>query len=238
MLSKGKVVYGYSLRRRTLTSIILCAVVWWSSATGMSRTLRPVFWPDALAQDTAPTGLRVDAQSTSWSPERPRSNKVPYLVIGMTKRWDTRPYGSFGIAPDDGTNPSKGNTIMRQVGPGASVDRAEKTESGPLLLSSVLDPTAGVRGLANFREEPTSPRQTSQISPDLAGDEVYSLLDDGSAPGSFLFGYQVNYFPSNQWIAENESFTHAIVLAPRPFLQLEFGAWHLPVALSKAALSQ
>jgi hypothetical protein len=32
MSSKGKVVYGSSLRRWTLTIIILCTVVWWASA--------------------------------------------------------------------------------------------------------------------------------------------------------------------------------------------------------------
>jgi hypothetical protein len=227
MSSKGNVVYGSSLRRWVLAIIIiLCAVVWWASA-------------NALAQDTAPTGFRVDAQPTLWSSlARPGSSKAPYLVIGMTEHWDTRPHGSFRIAPDEATNPSAGKTILRQAGSGASVDRAEKPLAGSLLLSSALDPTAGVRGFTNFRGEPPNPRQTSESSPDLAGTEVYSLLDDRSAPGSFLFGYQMNYFPSKQWIADEGSFTHEIVLEPRPLLQLEFGTWHLPVALSKAALSQ
>lgn len=223
MSSKGNVVYGSSLRRWILAiTIILCAVIWWASA-------------NALAQDTVPTGFGVDAQSTSWSLARPGSSKVPYLVIGMTERWDTRPYGSFRLAPDEA---SAGKTILRQFGSGASADRAEKLMSGPLVLSSALDPSAGVRGFTNFRGERPNPRQTRETSPDLAGTEVYSLLDDGSAPGPFLFGYKTNYFPSKQWIADNESFTHEIVLKPRPLLQLEFGAWHLPVALSQAAVSQ
>jgi hypothetical protein len=237
MSSKGKVVYGSSLRRWTLTIIILCTVVWWASAAGTSRNPTPVFWPDALAQDAAPTGLRISAQSTSWSLERPGSNKVPYLVIGMAERSDTPPHGSFRIAPDEAMNPSAGSTIL-QAGSGASADRAEEPLSGPLLLSSALDPAARVQGLTNFRGEPPNPRQTRESSPDLAGTEVYSLLDDRSAPGSFLFGYQVNYSPSKQWIADHESFTHEIVLEPRPLLELEVGAWHLPVALSRAAVSQ
>ena len=226
MSSKGKVVHGSSLRRWILTIIIIvCAVVWWASA-------------NALAQDAAPTGLRINAQSTSWSLERPGSNKVPYLQTGMAERWGTRPYGSFRIAPDEARNPSAGNTIMRQVGSGASADHAEKTESGPLLLSSALDPTAEIRGSTNFRGEPPNPRQTSQSSLDLAGPEVYSLLYDRSAPAPFLFRYQMNYFPSKQWIADNESFTDEVAPTPRPLLQLELGGWRLPVALSKAAVSQ
>ena len=226
MSSKGNVVYGSSLRRWILAIIIiLCAFIWWASA-------------NALAQDTVPTGFGVDAQSNSWSLARPGSSKVPYLVIGMTERWDTRLYGSFRFAPDEATNPSAGKTILRQFGSGASADRAEKLMSRPLVLSSALDQAAGVRGFTNFRGERPNPRQTRETSPDLAGTEVYSFLDDGSAPGPFLFGYKTNYSPSKQWIADNESFTHEIVLKPRPLLQLEFGAWHLPVALSKAAVSQ
>src|SRR5216683_1172691 len=99
MSSKSNLVYGSSLRRWILAIIILlCAVVWWASA-------------NALAQDTAPTGLRINAQSTSWSLDRPGSDKVPYLVIGMAKRSDTLPHGSFRIAPDEATSPSAGNTI-------------------------------------------------------------------------------------------------------------------------------
>ena len=226
MSSKGNIVYGSSLRRWILAIIIiLCAVVWWASA-------------NALAQDTAPTGLRVNTQSTSWSLDSPGSNKVPHLVIGMAERSDTPPHGSFRIAPDEATNPSAGSTIMRQVGPGASADRGEKTEQRPLLLSSAVDSTAGVRYFTNFRGQSPNPRQTSLSSPCLAGTEVYSLLDDMSAPGSFLFGYQPNYFPSKQFVADNGSFTHEILPAPRPLLQLEFGAWRLPVTLSKAAVSQ
>ncbi len=231
MSSKGQVVYGSSLRGWTLT-IILCAVVWWASAAGTSRNLTPVFWPDALAQEAVPATLKITAPSTLWSLEQPGSNTTPHLVIGMTDRRDTLPYGSFESAGDEATNRSVGNTVTRQVGPAASANRSERIEADPLVLSSLLDPTGGIRGSTNFREEPTNPRQTSQISPDLAATEVYTLLDDRSAPGSFLYKYQANYFPSKQWIADDESFTNEVAPAPRPLLQLEFGGWRLPVALS------
>ena len=113
-----------------------------------------------------------------------------------------------------------------------------KNQSGPLVLSSLLDPTAGVPRLTNFRAEPISARQTIQRSPDLAGTKFYRLLDDRSAPGSFLYGYQANYLPSKQRLANNESFTHEVVQAPRPLFELEFGGWHLPVMLSGAAVSR
>jgi hypothetical protein len=195
MSSTGKVVYGSSLRRWTLMIIILCAVVWRASA-------------DALAQDAAPTGLRITAYSTSWSPERSGSNKAPYLAIGMADRLDTPPYGSFRITEDEATNSSARNTIMRQVGQAASANRTEQIESGRLVSSSLLDRTVGVRGLTTFLAEPTSPRQTIQRSPDLTSPKVYSLLYDHSAPGSFLYGYRANYLPSKQWLADSESFTH------------------------------
>jgi len=65
---------------------------------------------------------------------------------------------------------------MRPVGSAVSADRTEAIASGPLVLSSLLDPTARVRGLTNFRPESTSSRQTIQTSPDPAGAKVYSLL--------------------------------------------------------------
>ena len=203
MSSKGKVVYGPSLRRWTLTIIILCAVAWRASA-------------DALAQDAAPTGLRITTYSTSWSPERPGPNKAPYLVIGMADRWDTPLYGSFRITGDEETNSSAGNTIVQQVGQAASANRTEQIEFGRLVLSSLVDRTVGVRGLTTFLAEPTSPRQTIQRSPDLTGAKVYSLLYDNSAPGSFLYGYLANYLPSKQWLTDSDSYTHEKSSSVRP----------------------
>ena len=125
---------------------------------------------------------------------------------------------------------------MRQVGSAASASRSEKIQSGPLVLSSLLQPNTGVRGLADFR---TDPRQTISRSPNPAGAKVYSLLDDGPALGSFLYGYQTSYLPSKQRLANSESFTHEVVQqAPRPLFELEFGGWRLPVMVSGAAVSR
>jgi hypothetical protein len=225
MSSKRKILRKFSLLQWILTIFILCTSVWWVPA-------------EILAQETAPAALNMTAHSTLWSLEGPGSNNAPYLVIGMADRGNTPSYGSLRIAEDEATNPSAGNTITRQGGPDASANRTEKIESGPLVLSSPLDPTAEVPGLTNFRAEPISARQTIQRSPDLAGAKVYRLLDDRSAPGSFPYGYQANYLSSKQWLADNESFTHEVVQAPRPLFELEFGSWRLPVTLSGAAVSR
>ena len=225
MSSKRKILRKFSLRQWILTIFILCTSVWWVPA-------------EILAQETAPAALNMTAHSTLWSLEGPGSNNAPYLVIGMADRGNTPSYGSLRIAEDEATNPSAGNTITRQGGPDASANRTEKIECGPLVLSSPLDPTAEVPGLTNFRAEPISARQTIQRSPDLAGAKVYRLLDDRSAPGSFPYGYQANYLSSKQWLADNESFTHEVVQAPRPLFELEFGSWRLPVTLSGAAVSR
>jgi hypothetical protein len=223
MWAKGKILRKSSLRRWILTIIILCTSVWWAPG-------------ETLAQE-APAALGVTAHSTLSSLEGPGSNNAPYL-IGMADRGDTPSYGSLRIAEDQATNPSAGNTITRQGGPAASANRTEKIESGPLALSNLLDPTAGGLGLTNFRAELISARQTDQRSPDLAGAKVYRSLNDRSAPGSFLYGYQANYPPSKQRLANNESFTHEFVQAPRPLFELEFGGWRLPVMLSGTAVSR
>jgi hypothetical protein len=219
-----RILLKSSLRRWILTIMILCTSVWWAPG-------------GTLAQE-APSALDMTAHSTLWSLEGPGSNNAPSLVIDMADRRDTPSYGSLWIAEDQATNPSAGNTITRQGGPAASANRTEKIESGPLGLSNLLDPTAGGPSLTNFRADLISARQTIQRSPDLAGGKVYRLLDDRSAPGSFPYGYQANYPPSKQRLANNESFTHEVVQAPRPFFELKFGGWRLPVMLSGAALSR
>ena len=224
MSAKRVILHKPSLRGSILTIIILCTSVWW--APGETR-----------AQE-APAALNVAARSTLWSLEGSGSNNAPYLVIGMADRGDTPSYGSLRIAEDQTTNPSAGNTITRQSAPAASANRTEKIESGALVLSNLLDPTGGVPGLTNFRADFISAPQTIQRSPDLAGGKVYRLLDDRSAPGSFLNGYQANYSPSKQRLANSESFTHEVLQAPRPLFELEFGGWRIPVMLSGAAVSR
>jgi hypothetical protein len=224
MSSKAEILRKFSLRRRILAIIILCTSVWWVSA-------------DTLAQEAAPSALKTTAHSTLWLLEGPGSNTAPHLVIGMADRGDTPSYGSLRLAQDDAANPSARSTILRPVGPVPSVDRAEKGESGPLVLSSLFEPTAGVRGLMDFHTEGTVGRQTIQSSSDRAGATVYSILDR-SAPGSFPYAYQANYLPSKQRSANKESFTHEVEQAPRPLFELESGGWRLPVMLSGAAVSR
>jgi hypothetical protein len=183
MSSKGKILRKFSIHRWILTIIILFTSVWWAPA-------------ETLAQEAAPAALDVTAHSTLWSLEGPGSNNAPYLVIGMADRGDTPSYGSLRIAGDEAANRSASNTIWRPASPVTSVNRAEEGESDPLVLSSLFEPTAGVRGPRDFHAEGTIRRQTMQGSPDHAGAKVYSLLDDGPALGSFLYGYQTNYLPS------------------------------------------
>ena len=155
----------------------------------------------------------------------------------MADRGDTPSYGSLRIAGDEAANRSASNTIWRPASPVTSVNRAEEGESDPLVLSSLFEPTAGVRGPRDFHAEGTIRRQTMQGSPDHAGAKVYSLLDDGPALGSFLYGYQTNYLPSKLRLANSESLTHEVAQAPRPLFELDFGSWRLPVMLSGAAVS-
>ncbi len=222
-MSKDEVLSRSSLRRCTL-AIIMCTSVWWTSA-------------GAHAQEAAATASRMTAHSTSWSLEGPGSNMAPHLVIGMADPNDTQLYGSHRMASSKVSSASS-NTVCKQANQAGSANCAENGESGVLLLTSVCEPTAGIRGLTNFRAEPAVKCQAIEASPDQAGAKVYSLLDDRSATGSFLYGYQATYLQSNQWLADSESFTHEGGQAPRPLFEVEFGGWRLPVLLSSTAASQ
>jgi hypothetical protein len=213
-------------RRYLFSMLVLCLTV--SSIAAIAH-----------AQGLPPTGVKTTAHSTFWSLEGSGSNAAPapYLVIGMADRGDTRSYGTFGIPEDEATNPSARDTITREIGPAPSANRTETIESGPLKLSSLLEPTSEVRGLTKFRPQQTS-RGTVQRPPGQTGTSAYSLLDDTSVPGSFLYGYQPNYLPSKEWSADNELFTHDAGQAPRPLMQLGFGDWRLPVMLSSATVSR
>jgi hypothetical protein len=223
MSSKGKVLREISPHRCILAIIILCTSVGWASV-------------DALAQKAAPAPLKITAHSSLWSLEGPGSNTAPHLLIGMADRVDTS-YGSLRLARDEATNPSA-STISRLAGPVASVNHAGKGDSGPLVLSSLFEPTEGVRGSRDFHAESTIRRQTIRSSSDQTGAKIYSLLDDGPVFESPLYGYQANYLSSKQWLTDDESFTHEVVQAPRPLFELEFGGWRLPVMLSGAAVSR
>jgi hypothetical protein len=221
---KGDTFRESSLRRWFLAIIILCTSGWWAFA-------------DALAQESAPAQLKMTAPLTLWSLEGPGSDTAPHLVIGMADRRDTPSYGPLRLVRDEAANPSAKNTVSRTPGPVTYVSRAEKRESGPPALSGLFAPTAGVRGLTDFHAEGTIRRQTIQSSTDEAGATVYSLLDDGPALGSFMYGYRMKYFLSTQVLANSESFTHEVEHYPLPLVQLKFSDWQLPVILSSAAVS-
>jgi hypothetical protein len=173
-----------------------------------------------------------------WSIQGTGSNMAPPQMIGMADRGDAPSYGSLRLARDEAANPSARNTISRPVGPVVSVNHAEKGESDPLVLSSLFEPTAGVRGPRDFHAEGTIRRQTIQGSSDQARAKVYSLLDDGPALRSFLYEYQANYLPSKQRLANNESFRQKSYRHLALSSKLEFGDWRLPVMLSGAAVSR
>jgi hypothetical protein len=110
--------------------------------------------------------------------------------------------------------------------------------SGPLQLSSLRESTTEMRGLMILRTEPANPRDTILKSPDQTGADTYSLLDEGSLPGSLLYRYQGNDAASAQWIGDDESFAREISQAPRPLLQLGFGDWRFPVTLSSTTVAR
>jgi hypothetical protein len=165
-----------------------------------------VWWAptETLAQRAAPAALNMTGQSTLWSLEGVGSNKTPYLVLGMADRGDTPSYDLLWTDGNKATTPSPENTITRQGGLAASVRRTEKVGSDPLVLSSLLDSNAGLAVLTNVRAKPI-------------------------ALGSFRY-----YLSPEQRLANDESYTHKVVHAPRPFFELEFGGWRLPVMLSGA----
>jgi hypothetical protein len=192
-VAKDKILRKLSLRRWILAIMILYMSVWSAPA-------------ETLAQQSDPVMLDMTEHSTLWSLEGAASNKTPYLVLGMADRGDTQS-GLLGIPGDEATNRSAENTITRQGGLAASVNRTEKVRSDPLVLSSLLDSNAGLAVLTNVRAKPV-------------------------APGSFLYAYQSNYLLPEQRLANSESYAHKVVQVPRPLFELEFGGWRLPVMLS------
>jgi hypothetical protein len=226
MSSKAKILNKSSVRWWILTIVLSTSVCWAPAKT--------------LAQEAAPAAFDMTAHSTLRSFEGPGSSNAPYLVIGMADRGGIPSYGLLRIAgdKDEPTNPSTENTITPQGGSTFSANQTKKIQPGPLVLSSLLDSTAGVPGLTNFRAKPISARQTIQRSPNLASAKVYRLRDDRSAHGSFLYGYQAHDLLSKQRLAHNESYTNEVVQTPRPLFELEFNGWRLPVMFSGAAVSR
>jgi hypothetical protein len=216
MSSNGE-ISKFSFRRCILAITILCTSIWWAS--------------DTHAQEAALGPSKMTARSNMWSLEGSRSSMLPNLAVGIAGRGDAPSYGSLRFARDEAANFAR-NTTAPPVGPVVYANRAEKGEPGPLVLSSLFAPTAGVHGLTNLQAEGTIGRQAVRGSPGEARVKGYSLLDDWPALGSFTYGYRMKQFLSTQGLASSESFTHEAEHYPVPLLQLKFGDWQLPVVLS------
>jgi hypothetical protein len=94
-----------------------------------------------------------------------------------------------------------------------------------ILEKSEMSPKGKIlRRVPLRRWVPTIRRQTIRSSSDQVGAKVFNLLDEGSAFEPLLYGYQANYLPSKQWLADDESFTHEVVQAPRLSLNLTSAA--------------
>jgi len=223
--ARSAVIGNSTMVQSVLSALVLCLVI--TSRAAITH-----------AQDGAPVGMKTTTDSSSWSLMERGSSAAPYLVISMVERRDAPSYGSFGIQEQEATIPSARDTIMREVGPAMSANHTQTIESGPLQLSSLRESTTEMRGLMILRTEPANPRDTILKSPDQTGADTYSLLEEGSLPGSLLYRYQENDAASAQWIGDDESFAREISQAPRPLLQLGFGDWRLPVTLSSTTVAR
>ena len=195
MSTKDRIIRKLSLRQWALTIVILCMSAWSAPA-------------ETLAQQATSAALDMTEPSTLWSFDGARSNKTPYLVLGMADRGDTPFYG-LGTAGSEATNPPAENALARRDNSATSLNRADKVGADALIFSSLFDSNLGRGVLANLTAKP-------------------------AAPGSFIYAYQPNYLAPEQRLANEESSVHAIVQPPRPFFELEFGSWRLPVKLSEA----
>jgi len=194
MSSTITVIYGSSFRVWILTIIILCAAIWWASA-------------DTLAQKAALVPLKMTAHSALRSLEELEYHTALYLAIAMADWGYTSSYGSLRPARNEAANPSARNAILRTVGPLASVNSANRAECARPVMSSLFEPTAGVRDFTDLQAEGSIQRQILQSSSDQARAKMYTLLDDGPPPGPSRYGYRMKYFLSKQWLADSESIT-------------------------------
>lgn len=193
MPAKDKILHKFSLLQLVLTIGILCMSVWSTPA-------------DILAQQATPGASDITQHSTLWSSEGAGTDKTPYLMLGMADRRNTPFYG-LGVVENEPANPAEKNTITRQSGLAAAVNRTEKVRSDPLVLSSLFDSNAELGVLINVSAKPVEPTP-------------------------FLYTYPPSYLAPEQRLANIESPTHEIVQPPRPFFELELGGWRLPVMLS------
>ena len=209
-------IWKFLQRRCMLATIILSTSVSYTSSY-------------ALAQEALPLGLGINGRSTPLSFEEPAPVKAPYLVIGMADRWNTSQYGSSPTPGNETMNSSADDALTPRISPSFSMDRANSSDSVPLVVSS----------LSIRRPDRAATRRTVRTSSELVANfEVFTLLKDQSVPGSFLYGPSANDRLQTESIADNEIPTHEIDQAPKPLLQLEFTNWKFPVMLSGTTVSR
>jgi hypothetical protein len=184
-----------SLRQWVPTIIILCVSVWLAPAA-------------TLAQQAAPAVSDMADHSSLWSLEDGKSNKTPYLVLGMADREGTASHDSFR---NKAATASAENTIVRQNRLAAYVRRTDKVGPDPLVLSSLLGPNAGLAAFTNVHAKPIE-------------------------SGSVSCGYHSNCCSPEHRLANSEFSAYKVVQAPRPFFEVELGGWRLPVMLSGTQL--
>jgi hypothetical protein len=156
----------------------------------------------------------------------------------MAELGEPLPDGTLPPPQDEAANPSQRDTISPQLGPLTSPNHIGPEQSEPLFLSSLFTPTDGISGPADLHAEGTIRRQTIQSPSQGTGAKDFSLLDDRTSLGMFLYGDRFKYLPPRQWLAHNEFSKREVEEAPRPLLQLDFGNWSFSVLLSAAAFSR
>ena len=193
-----KLYHELSLRQWVPTIIILCVSVWSAPAA-------------TLAQQAAPAASDMADHSSLWSLEDGKSNKTPYLVLGMADREGTPSHDLFGTAGNKAATASAENTIVRQDRLAAYERRTDKVGPDPLVLSSLLGPNAGLVAFTNVHAKPIE-------------------------LGSFSCGYHSNCGSPEHRLANSEFSAYKVVQAPRPLFEVELGGWRLPVMLSGTQL--
>jgi len=218
-------LHKFSLRRRIVAIAILSTGVGWASANTLS------------AQEASPAVLHTTTRSNSWSLEGVRSNTAPYLVISLAERRQSNSYSSLPLAGDETANLSVMDGVSRSGGLVDTANPVDKGKSGPQLLSRLFAPSSSTDSRAALRAGGITARGTFAGSSHPAGDNIYTLLDEGSRPGSFQYAHQANILASIQRLAD-ESFPREATETTRPLLQLQLGGWSFPVILSGTAYPQ
>jgi hypothetical protein len=216
-----EVVRRSSLSRRTLSIFILCTSVWWGSAVAPAQ--------DLSVHLGAPI---ASARTTWWSPEGGQSNTRPHLLFALADAADTEARGSLRIAPAKASGPSTRNAICEHFSVAPSVNNPANCTSGPLLLSYLSKPMAGVPDLSDFRAGPAVEHETIQTSTYLVRTKSGGLFDSNALEsGSFPYVYQRNYVPSQRGLIDTESLTNKAGGPLQPLLQIQFGGWRIPIML-------